>query len=311
MISTSLPHAFTSVIASRFGKLVSCLSVMAAITYAAPAAQSATVFEFGSDSYVSQNVDFERTASFTGSGPYITTVAFDDTTPLSPSSGYTGPTFYGGYTFSSESFPVGFAAQGLFSKYSKIDSVDAIYFNVTGTSGTGFTGTAMRFASVFVFKQSSFNAPFQEGNVSVNGFSISLFKHGGSSAAGRFNPEGRWLVEVDGSYYLSNRAFSTSTNEVHQTFELSGEDLHSTLWAAYDPTSSLNFDLSSAQFQELDLNAVTSVGFYIDEQSFSTNNTVGMRLAVSSFSVTSIPEPGTIAFLAAGIPFLLGYLLRR
>lgn len=289
------------------------LAIAAAFSCLVPAARSSTIFEFGpSTSYVTENVDFERIASVTGSGPYTSKVDFDGNTPLSPSSGYSGPAFYGGYSFSSDTHQVGFNNQVLFNNYAKAGGNDAIYFNVIGPDNASFHETTMHFASVFVFKQASFNAAFQEGSVGVDGFSISLYKHANGATNTQFKPEGRWLVEIGGTYYLSDHTFANGiANDTYATFALSGGDLQGTLWAAYNPAADLFFDAASADFQRLDLNSITSVGFYIDDASFkATSATVGMRLGVTSFSVTTaIPEPGTVALI--GVPLLLGYFLRR
>ncbi len=289
-------------------------AIAAAIPLLPSTAEAATVLQYGpSSDYVIDNSSFERVGSPTGSGPYTVQVDFDETTPLSPSGGYTGPTFYGGYSFSSDSYSLSFDRQGFINNYAKANGDDLIYFNLLGPSGnTSFYSSTMHFASVFVFKQDSFNAPFQSGNVTVNGFSISVFKHANGATTTQFKPEGRWLVEIGGTYYLSNQTFINTVNESYSTFELSGDDLQSTLWAAYDPSAGIFFDASNADFQSLNLNGVTSVGFYIDETSFqTTSGTVGMRLGIGAFSATAIPEPGSLTFLGVGIPLLLGYFLRR
>ncbi len=81
--------------------LTALLTTAAALHLASGTLHSATVFEFGpSNSYVTENnIDYRRTAKISGTGPYISTVAFDRSTPLSPADGYAGPSFYGGYTF--------------------------------------------------------------------------------------------------------------------------------------------------------------------------------------------------------------------
>lgn len=305
--------------ASRIARgllLAPFLTLATSIAALPSGAEAATVFQYGpGNGYVSDNISFERTGAPSGSGPYTVEVGFDKANPLSPSSGYTGPTFYGGYRFSSDSYTLSFDRQGFINDYAKANGNDLIYFNLLGPSGNAdFYNTTMQFASVFVFKQDAFNTPFQSGDVTVNGFSISIFKHANGLASTQFKPEGRWLVEVGGTYYLSNQTFTNTVNESYATFELSGNDLQTTLWAAYDPSGDILFDSSSANFQPLTLEGVTSVGFYIDETSFkTTSGTVGMRLGIGAFSVTStaIPEPGTLTFIGVSIPLLLGYFLRR
>lgn len=291
----------------------SFLATAAAFHFASGTLYSATVFKFGpSNSYVTERSEYRATAQVTGEGPYISAVAFDDSRPLSPAQGYSGPVFYGGYAFTSSTTSKGFdvLGQGLIDNYSALsDGNDALYFNVTGTSAQ-FSGTEMSFASVFVFNQEVFEQPFREGNVNVDGFSIRLGKNSTGGTTSRFNPEGRWLVKIDDVYYLSNTTFSLSINLEATSFDLSGEALQSTLWAAYDPQGTLFFNAGGASFGELPLEQITAVGFYIADASFQSSGTVGMRLAVSEFSVTTaIPEPAPLALIA--IPCLIGYFSLR
>lgn len=305
----NLPTTFRGLILPRL------LAIAAAIPFLPSPVNAATVVQYGpSNSYVEETISFGRTGTPSGSAPYTVQVPFDTTTPLSPSEGYTGPTFYGGYTFSSDTYSIGFSRQGILNDYAKANGNDLIYLNVVGSSGdTNFYATTMHFASVFVFRQNSFNPPFSTGNVSIDGFSIGVFKHANGSTAPQFKPEGRWLVEIGGTYYLSNQTFTNTVNESYTTFQLSGEALQSTLWAAYDPASNIFFDASNATFEALNLTGVTSVGFYIEDRDFqTTKGTVGMRLGIGEFSVTtSIPEPGSLALLGLGIPILFRCFLHH
>ncbi|HWL52046.1 MAG TPA: PEP-CTERM sorting domain-containing protein [Chthoniobacteraceae bacterium] len=296
-------------------RIPSLLAGIAAFTLLPATLHSATVFEFGpSNAYVTKDeVNYRRTASMTESAPYISTVAFDGSTPLSPAEDYAGPVFYGGYTFSSSTYPQGFTGQRIINNYSNTGNNDAIYFNVVGPNNTDFRSTEMSFAAVFVFNQSSFNAPYQEGNVSIDGFSIRFYKHFHGATYTGFNPVGRWLVEIGGAYYLSDSTFIAPGTDQYLGFSLSGDDLQATRWAAYDPQSSLSFDAESATFDELALEQISAVGFHFEDPHFQTTvtGTLGMRLAVSEFGVTTIPEPGSLALLGMGLPCLAGYLAHR
>lgn len=271
----------------------------------------AQVFQYeSSGTYVEDHTLYSRQAVKSGTGPYISLNAFSDTEALSPSSGYTGPRFYGGYQFTSSTNDLGFAtdsAERIRHQLPMASDLDALYFNVTGGS---VVGTEMSFAAVFIFKQEDFNPEFRDGNVAVNGFSIGYAKHATGSTSAYFNPEGRWLVQVDGIYYLSNSKFQlpagNSYNQVYTTFSLTGTDLENTLWAAYNPQTNLFFDAASAEFESLTLENITAAGFYFDDPLFtSSSGQVGMRLAIGEFHLSGsvIPEPATTAL------FLIGGLL--
>lgn len=270
-----------------------------------PAAQAAVVFNYGpSDSYVSEDIPFQGAAASTGSGPYVSTNSYKQ---LSPASGYSGPAFFGGYTFSSATYNVGFtntaSGQGIANSNAILGGKNTLYFNVAGPTNSAFWESEMSFASVFVFQQDSFNEGFTSGGLTVDGFGITLFKHGGNNPTLRFTPTGRWLVQIGETFYLSQATFTQSVNNESATFSISGNDLSNTQWAAYDPVANLFFDNAPA-FQPMSLTNVTAVGFYVEDTSFRPySGTVGMRFGVSEFAVTGIPEPsatGLLMFLILG-----------
>ncbi|AHF91632.1 hypothetical protein OPIT5_16855 [Opitutaceae bacterium TAV5] len=279
---------------------------------AALPASADTVFSFGpTTSYVDADTTFARTATRTGvsPGPYTYLNAFSDTNPLSPSSGYSGPVFYGGYAFTSSSVQGSTPAGTILNNWSLLGSNDVlrIYANVS----TGWAGSTLGFASVYLFKQADFAAPWNTGSFNPDGFSVT---YRASGADGAFVPTGRWLVQVGASYYVSEATITAAHNTI-STVSLSGAALGSTRWAAYDPATSLNFDQSTASFTAIELTAVTAVGLYFEQDAYlGTSATSGGLLALSAFSVTGtvtpIPEPSTLA-LCAGLLSLAALAGRR
>lgn len=288
-------------------------------------ALSGQVFQYGSSTeYVNENIPFARLAVKEGTGPYVSTNAFSDIVALTPTTGYSGPKVYGGYQFASSTYDLGFrvdqanAGQGIASQLAPAGGYDSLYFNViVSAHSPEFAATEMSFASVFLFKQEDFNDGFKEGSVSIDGFSLNLYKtasgSGNSSGGARFNPSGRWLLQTQGNYYISDAVFTHNSND-QLTHGLSGEDFQNTLWAEYLPEQSLVFDSSSANFMSLDIQGITAVGIYLEEQHFQVNaSTIAMRLGVSEFAVTGsvIPEPAVVSLLVAGGMLVLFRIKRR
>lgn len=283
------------------------------------------VFQYGpSAEYVSDSIPFSRLAEKQGTGPFVSTNAFSDTQALSPTTAYNGPKVYGGYQFMSSTYDLGLridqsnAGQGMADNLAMAGGYDSLYFNVIGSNVPEFHATQMSFASVFLFKQEDFNNGFKEGNIAIDGFHIGYAKTASGAAASYFNPEGRWLVQVDGTYYLSSSTFSlpagNTYNQNYSKFSLTNDDLKNTLWAVYDPYTDLFFDGSLAEFDSLVLENVTAAGFYFDDLEFqSTAGTVGMRLGIGEFSISGsvIPEPSVAALLFAGGGLILLILKRK
>ncbi len=254
--------------------------------------QGAVLVDFGpSDSYVSGDVNYARTATESGSGPYTDETAFSDTAALSPSSGYSGPTFYGGYRFDSTEIQSGFNNQKIRNNYSQMDGNDTLFLQTFRTDGWG-EGT-FSFAMVYVFKQADFNAPYSAGSIKLNGMSTTFYQNTSGSPTDEFSPTGRWLIQIDNTYYLS-QATIDSPGGSSVTVSINESELTSTLWAVYDPTTSLLFDAGSASFESVALSDITSVGVYFGDDSFtgtSNPNSSVVSIGVSEFSASGIPEP--------------------
>ncbi|MGE9294268.1 MAG: hypothetical protein ACQKBW_11690 [Puniceicoccales bacterium] len=271
-----------------------CVALISIFAGVGATSQAATLFEFGpSSSYVSSDVDFARqtSESTTGAG-YTFETAFSDSQALSPSSGYSGPTFYGGYRFTSSDINSGLTNQKVRSDYTNLNNNDALWLQTYRSEG--WADGTYSFAAVFVFKQEDFNADYTTGDIGVDGMSTTFYYNSSGTASDVFNPEGRWLIEKDGSYYISE-ATIMGPKGGSSTVEISGSELTSTQWAAYNPTDSLLFDSGSASFESISLSGITSVGVYFGDDSFtgstSTNASV-VSFGVSEFSASgsNIPE---------------------
>jgi len=254
-----------------------------------------TLFSFGGD-YASGNLLNARRATGSGTGPYLETVAFDDSAVMSPSSGYTGPTYYGGFEFSSST------VNGIISREGIRDyaAADPIYYQ--SYNADGWEGSELSLHLAVLFKQEDWLSGHQSGANSVTGLSLST----NAFSAGT----GRFLVQIGGDYYVSN---STVIVSGAQTLELDVADLLLETWAEYDPNSNLNFD-QSATFAALNLNDVTAAGFYIERDSWTGSSgptPYGLGIDAFSISGTTIPEPSSMAVMLGLVGFVMSGCLRR
>lgn len=281
------------------------------LAFSALTASADTVLSFGpTQGYVTGATTFASQAVRTGTspGPYEYLNAFSGTQALSPSSGYSGPVFYGGHRFSSSSVQGSTLLGVVVDNSSTNGGNDAlrIYANVS----SGWAGSTLGFSSVYLFKQADFAAPYNTGDFALDGLSVT---YRASGAGGAFLPTGRWLVQVEGAYYVSQATITGSYNTT-TTVSLSGTSLGSTLWAAYNPSSSLDFN-QSVTFSALNLSKVSAVGVYFEQDSYAgTSDASAALLGISAFSATgavsSIPEP-SIAALTLGLIGLAFAAARR
>jgi hypothetical protein len=254
-----------------------------------------TLLSYGGDYISGTSSSYARTATGSGSGPYLETLVFSDSEALSPSSDYTGPTFYGGYQFSSSSVDGHLSRQQIRNGTTE----DSIYLQ--SYSASGWEGSELSLHAVYIFKQEDFLTGHTTGSNSITGLSISS----NSYSAGT----GRFVVEIAGSYYVSNSTFSASGTK---SLILDSTDLATEIWALYDPSSDLNFDQTTT-FATLSLNDVTAVGFYIERDEWTgSDSSTPYGLGITSFEVngtTIIPEPSAFALIAGALA--LGCVIRR
>ncbi|WP_309380876.1 PEP-CTERM sorting domain-containing protein [Cerasicoccus frondis] len=254
-----------------------------------------TLLSYGGD-YISDSVvSFSRSATSSGSGPYTYTLNYDLDEVLSPSSNYTGPVFYGGYQFSSSTVDGQFSRQQIRNS----DPLDRIYLQTY--SPTGWDGSTLSLHAAFLFKQEDFLPGYQSGANLIEGLSMSSNSFGAGT--------GRFLVEVGGSFYVSNSTMNVSGTT---SLVLDAAALSTETWAAYDPFTSLNFDQNSS-FGALALENVTGAGFYVERDSFAGSAaTTPFGMGIETFEVVGItvPEPSVYALLLGAV-VLGGALMRR
>ncbi|MGE9289858.1 MAG: hypothetical protein ACQKBT_02635 [Puniceicoccales bacterium] len=244
---------------------------------ACPSVLSAdTLFSFGGD-YSSDNAINYRTSVGSGDGPYYETVTFDFTTPMSPVTDYTGPTYYGGYEFISSTVNGSIGRQGIRENGNE----DLIYFQ--SYSPDGWDGSELSLHAAILFKQEDWESDFSSGSNTITG--LSMTTSGGYSAG-----KGRFLIEIRGNYYVSKSTVLMNSTRILQLDET---DLLSETWASYDPLNDLNFyQHTTATFFTLELNDVTAAGFYVERDNWTPSGTATTPygLGIKSFTVTGIQK---------------------
>ncbi|MGE9290906.1 MAG: hypothetical protein ACQKBT_07950, partial [Puniceicoccales bacterium] len=272
------------------------------ILLASVSAQAESLISYGiSNDYVTSDTTFARPTAQVASNPYVYRTSFSDSNVMSPSSGYTGPTFYGGFEFWSGSIDAGFSRRQIRNDASP-DSSDQIYLQSYNSGG--FAGEDLSLAGVYIFNQTDFGGGLDTGDVTLDGLSV--------STTGFINTtdsvvefDGRFVVQVDGGdYYVSETTLNLAQNNA--TFSLSGTDLMDELWALYNPSSKLNFDQAAASFGSISLSTVTAVGIYFEEDEWTGTAASGTAygLGIRSFEATgvsSIPEPAQSSVILMGV----------
>lgn len=297
---------------------ISTRVALACALAASAEAQSTTIVDWGtSSSYVTANTVLNYSAT--------TGRAFDLTTPLSPTSGYSTPsglssTFYGGMSYTSTA---GTPAWGLASgarvfnsdtsaAFSGLDTL-RLYPTWGNTSGSGDGASKFYFQGVFLKSDFLNGASSQAVSIATATDTVNwsaVIGTGYQSA----NVRTRLLI-LDGSqWYASSALFTTytagTTSTAAATTSVANLNLSSLTWSTYDPTSPATFGTFSAKTSFSDVQAV---GFYVHLPSLAsiTAGTNG-AFVMSDFSITAtaIPEPSTYAGLL-GAAALLGVIIRR
>lgn len=273
---------------------------------------AATLIDYGpSSSYVTSDTNFARTAGSTGSGPYIFRRSFSDSNadPLSPTSNYNGPAFYGGYEFISSTIDQGFSRQQIRHDASP-DSTDQIYLQSFNSGG--WLGSDLSLAGVYIFKQEDFSGEFNTGDIYLDGLSVTTTGFVNTSDSS-VDFEGRFVVQVsNGDYYVTQTTTDLRRND--GSFSLTGPDLQNELWAVYDPSANLNFDQGSASYGTISLTGITAVGIYFEDDSWagtdSSNTAYGLGIRSFQATGTNIPEPSA-SVIIFGLTAALATLLKR
>ncbi len=268
--------------------LFACLAIVSST-------QADTIFNYqATDSHTSADVSFATAASASGSGPYVDTNNFSDTVALSPSSGYSGPTFYGGYRFSSSTIDKGFTREQIRNAASP-STTDQLYLQ--SYQAGGWLGSNLSLHGIYIFKQADFTAGHQTGSVALDGLSFQWVGYGNTQGAETFDFVGRLVVQIDNVYYLSQTSISLAN--YNGNFSISGPTLATEMWTAYDPNASLDFDPGAATFSPLNLEGVTAVGLHFEEDGWAGTDAAGAAygFGVISFAATGttvVPEPSSM-----------------
>jgi hypothetical protein len=273
-------------------------------------AQAAVLINYDStQDYSSANKTFARTASEVGTGePYVYRNPYSDTANLSPNTDYSGPTFYGGYEFSSSTLAGPFNHQNI--RTNVLAGQDVIYLQ--NRRDGGFTGSTLSLHGIYMFLQQDFNSGYQTGPLSIEGFSIETTGYITTSDPSS-NFEGRLAIRIDSVYYLSDTTMNLA--QQNGSLNISGPALNAVKWATYDPSSDLNFDAGAASFVDMDLTNITAVGLYFEEDGWTgtSSATVAYGLGIKKFEVSGavIPEPSQMGALLGAVCLLSVLMARR
>lgn len=275
--------------------------------------QSATVFSYGpATNYVSPpdtSSSFSRQATALKTSPRIYTNAFSGFNKLSPSTNYSGPAFYGGYTITSSPLSPTTLYEDVVrgSQFGAGSTAQYLHgIRLRAVNANGWLGSSVSVAGVLIFKQSDFKEGFTFGSISLHGLNLMATRYGGLT-----NYSLRWVVQVGGNYYISSQAFGVPLNGTSSQ-SLDGAALSGMTWALYNPASVLTFDSRGAAFSSLNLTHVTAVGIYFSGSVNGENNTqatafdfelgefsaTGIRISPSAASVTTT-DIGTLLALTA------------
>ncbi|MDQ8192978.1 hypothetical protein QEH59_00975 [Coraliomargarita sp. SDUM461004] len=288
------------------------LMIFTAVCLASASIQAETLISYSaSNGYVATDANFARPTAQVASNPYVYRTSFSDTNQMSPVSGYTGPTFYGGHEFWSDSVDGGFSRRQIRNNTGS-DNTDQIYLQ--SYSSGGFLNEELRLAGVYIFKQEDFSNDLNTGAVTLTSLTV--------STAGFINStdesldfDGRYVVQVaGGNYYVSQTALNLRQN--NGSFSLSGTALSNEQWALYTPSTSLNFDQNAASYTSISLSEITAVGLYFEEDEWigTDSSSTAYGLGIRSFEASgtsSIPEPAHAGAMILAIVCSVGAFLRR
>ena len=272
-----------------------------------PDARAATILNFGGD-YVSSTLTGGRAgvaSSEAGVGGFDTnddgdqldnlrSVPFNGTATWNPTSGYTGPNYYGGIvaTRSANS-----TASTLVTGMHENGSADGIQLGA-GSGGSG--GGAIR--AVVLFAKADFLNGGDTNLVTFDGLSNMSLTVYNVSAGGSPTFQVRFVVRDGASNYYLSESNSTFTGSNGTSFSIA--NLATQNFAAYTGladgvTGPIDWDGTSYSTLGSTFGNITGAGFYFQSDSGQTIATKGF----SAFSVNAamVPEP------AAGMALLGGF----
>jgi hypothetical protein len=244
----------------------------------ASASEAAVVVNWGGDS-VSTNVLFANPNGNNYGG-----FSGDDPLQISPTSSYTGGTFYGQVAWSET------GSDGSYGQVNNSSSADRIEIKRYDTD----------LRAVILWKQADFLNGLSSGNV---GFDATSTVSANIATDVNFEP-GHVVVRLEGGahdgYYISSQTPFDGSGDKSATFT-------SLTWLAYDPATSLTTFgsavnlLSNATSGTIE--HVTEVGFYARSNHASAAN--AFRVSTFQVSAAAVPEPATLTVLGAGAWMML------
>lgn len=256
---------------------------------------SATVVvNYGSASYVTETTASPRASTsnsttYSGGAGRSEVVAYSESIVFSPSSGYTGPVFYGGWYRSGDN------ATGTNGSNLRriVDNASGDYINATFSYNSASNATTSEGAFAAMFLKADFTSLSTTPNLTfdlTNPLSMNINLLG--------KAEARWMVKDGSTYYISNVSYTTTGSKT-----LSSTD--STTWAVYDPFASLDF--SSSSFASHAFTDIQGVGFYAQSNT-TLVDTNASQIGVNSFTASVVPEPRAAILIGLGLVLVL---LRR
>ena len=124
---------------------------------------------------------------------YIERQNYSESDPLTPTSGYTGPEFYGAHEIISWG--------GCFRGYTKRqvrNKTPEDYLFLQAYQAGGYTGNVFRGGVFSCSSRRILIAGDETGTLSVTGLSVTVNCYN----SGDHNQSGRWVVEKDGTFYV-------------------------------------------------------------------------------------------------------------
>lgn len=254
---------------------------LVALAAASVASAQLSIVSFGGAGMVSAN------QSLGGNGSLL-----DPNTAISPASGYTGQTFYGGVQAVNTSVTTWQIDNNTGRGGASMPALDWI----TATQATTVDGAGVKFhRGVVFFQQADFlNYSTQSGGVTLQSLSVAVTRTSGSPS--RFG----FVIEADGAYYLSNpvtynqnsgTGFNANFTNGHW---LNIADVTAASWQTFDPE--LSYLPTGIAATTIDFTKVTGVGVWFENERAS-NSTLGLGFHITGLEAVAIPEPSAYAAL--------------
>jgi hypothetical protein len=241
-------------------------------------------------------VDFGPSATYVTANQNLTGGNNGFSTALiSPSTGYSGPSFWGGVA-GSDGF--GMSTWAIMDNYGTAGDLDVIRGARSGVA----VGISATYAIMFSGTQQ-----FTIDDTSDSAMSLKARRDGGQTEAGVTGI--RWLLrDTDGNYFISalnDSAAAQFSNTWANNSPVTATALSNLSWFSYTfSTAAIGAAASGLQDRTFD-----AAGFHYTAK--RVTSTGGLDMSFGEFSVTAIPEPGAYAALLGGLGLLLVLARRR